>query len=92
MKKFHGNSVPRPRMKKMIPTKQPLKVGNKRRYLKRLRAAEPQTAGSLSQNLSDFHSQPFVTLMPFIFPALALYIALYIPQLWRRKCNILCHN
>lgn len=24
MKKFHGSSVPRPRMKKMIPTKQPL--------------------------------------------------------------------
>lgn len=36
MKKFHGNSVPRPRMKKIIPTKQPLWMGNKSCYLKRL--------------------------------------------------------
>lgn len=30
MKKFHGSSVPRPRMKKQIPTKQPLWVERKR--------------------------------------------------------------
>jgi len=29
IKKFHGSSVPRPRMKKMIPTKQPLQVGGR---------------------------------------------------------------
>lgn len=31
MKKFHGSSVPRPRMKKQIPTKQPLWVGKKKK-------------------------------------------------------------
>lgn len=34
MKKFHGSNVPRPRMKKMIPTKQPLDMENKETFEK----------------------------------------------------------
>lgn len=29
MKKFHGSRVPRPRMKKVTPTRQPLQTGHK---------------------------------------------------------------
>ena len=31
MKKFHGNSVPKPRMKKMMPTRPPLRKKRRRR-------------------------------------------------------------